>query len=77
MVLRPGGGAFQGIKWQACDRAEPDCPTGNSLWGSLEAAGPGVAATLEGFPSPLRSDITMSSLELGTLQPSPQGTVAW
>jgi len=77
MVLRPGGGAFQGIKWQACDRADAGCPTGNTLRGGLEAANPGVAATLEGFPSPLRSDITMRSLLLGTLQPSPQGTVAW
>jgi len=77
MVLRPNGGAFQGIKWQACDRGDGDCPTGNTVRGSLEASTSGVVATLEGFPAPTRSDITMSSLQLGTLQPSPQGTVAW
>ncbi|MEV4704196.1 protein kinase domain-containing protein [Actinoplanes sp. NPDC049316] len=77
MVLRPGGGAFQGIKWQACDKSDADCPTGNTLRGSLDPSSRGVVATLEGFPAAVDSDITMSSLQLGTLQPSPQGTVAW
>jgi hypothetical protein len=77
MVLRPDRGAFQGIKWQACDRGDADCPIGNTVRGSLEASAGGVVATLEGFPDPAQSDITMSSLQLGTLQPSTQGTVAW
>jgi hypothetical protein len=77
MVLRPGGGAFQGMKWEACDRGDSDCPVGNTLRGSLEASAQGVVATLDGFPPPTRSDITMSSLQLGTLQPSAHGTVAW
>jgi hypothetical protein len=77
MVLRPGGGAFQGIKWEACDRGDSDCPVGNTLRGSLEASAQGAVATLDGFPPPTRSDITMSSLQIGTLQPSTHGTVAW
>jgi hypothetical protein len=77
MVLRPNGGAFQGIKWEACDRSDGDCPTGNTVRGGLEESAGGVVATLEGFPAAVRSDLTMSSLQLGTLQPSPQGTVAW
>jgi predicted Ser/Thr protein kinase len=77
MVLKPGGGAFQGIKWEACDRDTSDCPTGNTLRGSLDESAAGVVAKLEGFPPPTRSDITMSALQLGTLQPSAHGTVAW
>ncbi|WP_199512888.1 serine/threonine protein kinase [Nucisporomicrobium flavum] len=77
MVLRPGGGAFQGIKWVACDKNDSDCPAGNTLRGSLESSGRGVVAALEDFPAAVDSDITMKSLLLGTLQPSPQGTVAW
>jgi hypothetical protein len=77
MILRSGGGAFQGMKWQACDRGDGDCPVGNTLRGSLESSAEGVVATLDGFPDPNRSSITMSSLQLGTLQPSPQGVVAW
>ncbi|UQU68232.1 protein kinase [Couchioplanes caeruleus] len=77
MVLRPGSGAFQGIKWVACDKNDSDCPAGNTLRGSLEPSGRGVVAALDDFPAAVDSDITMKSLQLGTLQPSPQGTVAW
>jgi len=77
ITLRPGGGAFQGIKWQACDRAGADCPTGNTIRASLRSSAQGVVAGLDGFPAPEDSRITMSSLQLGTLQPSRQGVVAW
>ncbi|MFI5937943.1 serine/threonine protein kinase [Actinoplanes sp. NPDC051494] len=75
ILLRPGTGAFQGIKWQACDRDE--CAAGNTMRGSLEPSGRGEVVTLEGFPDPNRPDIAMSSLQLGTIQPSRQGVVAW
>jgi serine/threonine protein kinase len=77
ILLRPGTGAFQGIKWEACDRADTDCPTGNTLRGSLDRSARGVVATLENFPDPNRSLITMRSLKIGTVQPSTQGVVAW
>lgn len=77
ILLRPGTGAFQGIKWQACDRADEDCPTGNTLRGSFNSTSRGVVAELEEFPDPNRSLITMASLKLGTLQPSTEGVVAW
>ncbi|GAB2583926.1 hypothetical protein Aab01nite_54780 [Paractinoplanes abujensis] len=77
ILLEPGGGAFQGMKWQACDRDSSDCPTGNTLRGSLDRSSPGVVAELLGFPDPSRSQITIGSLRLGTLQPSTQGVVAW
>jgi eukaryotic-like serine/threonine-protein kinase len=77
MILRSGGGAFQGMKWVACDRGDADCPVGNTLRGSLESSSEGVVAALDGFPDPNRSNIAMSSLQLGTLQPSTQGVVAW
>jgi eukaryotic-like serine/threonine-protein kinase len=77
ILLRPGTGAFQGIKWQTCDRDDADCPTGNSLRASLTRTGRGAAAELEEFPDPSRSQITMKSLKIGTVQPSTQGVVAW
>jgi len=77
ILLRPGTGAFQGIKWVACDRDDSDCPTGNTIRGSLSASSRGVVAELEDFPDPNRSLITMASVQLGTLQPSTQGVVAW
>jgi hypothetical protein len=77
ILLRPGTGAFQGIKWEACDRDDADCPTGNTLRGSLSSAGRGVVLAQEGFPDPARSLLTMKSLRIGTIQPSTQGVVAW
>jgi hypothetical protein len=77
ILLRPGTGAFQGIKWQACDRADSDCPTGNTLRGSLTSSKQGVVMDQEGFGDPGGSLITMKSLKLGTIQPSRQGVVAW
>jgi hypothetical protein len=77
ILLRPGTGAFQGIKWQACDRAELDCPAGNTLRGSLDSSKRGVVMTQENFPDASRSLLTMKSLKLGTIQPSTQGVVAW
>ncbi|MGW4945655.1 protein kinase domain-containing protein [Actinoplanes sp. NPDC004185] len=77
ILLRPGTGAFQGIKWEACDRDDSDCPTGNTLRGSLTSSKRGVVMTQENFPDPSRSLITMKSLKLGTIQPSTQGVVAW
>jgi hypothetical protein len=77
ITLRPGGGAFQGIKWAACDRDDDTCPTGNTIRGSLVSSSDGVVADLDGFPAPADSRITMSFLLLGTLQPSTEGVVAW
>ncbi|WP_169789928.1 protein kinase domain-containing protein [Actinoplanes subtropicus] len=76
ITLRPGGGAFEGIKWQACDRNDSNCPTGNTIRAGLSSAG-GVVADLDGFPAAADSRITMSSVQLGTLQPSRIGVVAW
>jgi hypothetical protein len=77
ILLRPGTGAFQGVKWQACDRGDPDCPVGNTLRGSLSSSKRGVVMAQQGFPDPARSLITMNSLKIGTIQPSTQGVVAW
>jgi eukaryotic-like serine/threonine-protein kinase len=75
IILRPRGGAFQGMKWQACDRDE--CPAGNTFRASLDSKSRGVVAEPDGFPDPGSSQIAMKSLQLGTLQPSRQGVVAW
>jgi len=92
-TLKPGGGAFQGIKWKACDKGDADCATGNTLqWKydnrltkqlnltpkrESEGKASGFPVQLSGFPAPERSGITMASLQIGTLQRSNQGVVAW
>ncbi|WP_221325745.1 DUF4232 domain-containing protein [Actinoplanes sp. L3-i22] len=76
-TVKPGTSAFAGIKWVPCDKADGSCGVGNTMRYNLEASTDGPVATLEGFPAAERSGITMKSLQIGTLQPSNQGVVAW
>jgi hypothetical protein len=77
ITLRPGTNAFEGIKWTTCDKGDASCGAGNSLRFNLDASTDGPFAQLSGFPNAEDSDITMKSLQIGTLQPSRQGVVAW
>lgn len=75
--LAPGTSASAGIKWTACDKASADCPTGNGLQVGLPRSTSTRDAELSEFPAAEKSDITMKSLQLGSIQPSHQGVVAW
>jgi Protein of unknown function (DUF4232) len=77
ITLKPGGSAWAGIKWTACDKGDSSCGAGNTLRFNLEASTDGDVAELEGFPEPEDSNITMERLQIGSLQPSNQGVVAW
>jgi hypothetical protein len=77
VTLRPGTTASEGIKWQACDKGSSSCGVGNGLSFNLQASTGGPAARLSGFPPGEASNLTMGALEVGTLQPSAQGVVAW
>ena len=75
--LKPGATASAGIKWTICDKQSSDCPAGNTLIVSLPGRATGVPANLAEFPALEKSDITMTSLEIGSIQPSHEGVVAW
>lgn len=75
--IKAGGSAFAGIKWIPCAKSDATCGVGNTLRFALDDSAKGPAATLEGFPAAESSGITMKSLQVGTLQPSNQGVVAW
>ena len=77
ITLKPGTSAFQGIKWTSCDKGSSTCPAGNGLRFSVQGSTDGPPAELDGFPAPEKSNLTMKSLRLGTLQPIAQGVVAW
>lgn len=76
-MLPPGSTAFQGIKWTVCDKGDASCGVGNGLRVVLPGQTAAVNAELSGFPAPESSDITMSTLQVGTIQASHQGVVAW
>jgi hypothetical protein len=77
ITLKPGRTAFEGIKWTSCDKADASCAVGNGMRFNLEASTDGPDARLVAFPAAEKSDITIKSLSIGTLQPSTQGVVAW
>ncbi|GAA0233583.1 DUF4232 domain-containing protein [Cryptosporangium japonicum] len=76
-LLPPGSTAFQGITWTPCDKGDSACGVGNGLRVTLPGSTSPLTAELLEFPAPEKNDITMSSLRVGTIQPSRQGVVAW
>jgi hypothetical protein len=77
LVLQPGVGAPAGIKWTACDKADTSCAVGNGLKIGLPGAKPSISAALTEFPAPEKVAITMKSVQVGPLQASREGVVAW
>jgi hypothetical protein len=65
------------MKWTVCDKGDASCHVGNGLRVGPPESDRRVDAVLEEFPSPEKSGITMASLQVGSLQPSRQGVVAW
>ncbi|MFG1921943.1 DUF4232 domain-containing protein [Cryptosporangium sp. NPDC048952] len=76
-VLPAGATAFEGIKWTPCSKGDESCGVGNGLRVTLPGSDVPLNAELSGFPAPEKNDITMSSLQVGTVQASRQGVVAW
>jgi uncharacterized protein DUF4232 len=74
--LKPGHSAPAGLKWTQCDKGDDTCPVGNTLEIGLPGA-TGEPATLEEFPAPEKSGIAMKNVQVGPLQLSRQGVVAW
>jgi hypothetical protein len=74
-TVAPGISAFAGIKWISDDE---DSSWSNGLRVSVSGPAAGAPwATLEEFGDLTRNPIRMKSLQVGTLQPSHQGVVAW
>ncbi|WP_328465365.1 DUF4232 domain-containing protein [Actinoplanes sp. NBC_00393] len=71
--------AYAGLKWTTCTRGEEGCGAGNFLRYDVGLSTAGPAAVLEGFPKNKRRNnvVTMSSLEVGSLQPSRTGVTDW
>ena len=77
VVLEPGRTAFGGLKWTGCEKSSASCGAGNAIEVELPGASAWTGVELQGFPAPEKVAITMRSIQVGTLQPSNQGVVAW
>jgi hypothetical protein len=75
--LKPGTSALAGLKWTQCDKGDATCPVGNSIDIAVPGATSASPTTLEAFPAPEKSNIAMTAAQLGPLQGSRQGVVAW
>ncbi|HEV7962882.1 MAG TPA: DUF4232 domain-containing protein [Actinoplanes sp.] len=75
--LKPGTSALAGLKWTQCDKGDETCPVGNSVEVAVPGAKSASPTTLEAFPAPEKSNIAMAAAQLGPLQGSRQGVVAW
>jgi hypothetical protein len=75
--LAPGSTASAGVRWTFCDKGKADCPAGNTLKVRLPGDTTDVIAKLTDFVGTDGNNITMAGLQIGTLQPSAQGVVAW
>ena len=77
VVLEPGRTAFGGLKWTGREKSSASCGAGNAIEVELPGASAWTGVELQGFPAPEKVAITMRSIQVGTLQPSNQGVVAW
>ena len=75
--LAPGAAATAGLKWVHCEKDADDCPVGNTLAVSLPGDSSTIFASLTGFPAAERSDITMQSLQIGSIQVSGKNVLGW
>jgi hypothetical protein len=75
--LKPGVSAPAGMKWTQCDKGDETCFAGNTLEIRLPGGGAAIRTGLSDFPAPERSGIAMKFVQVGPLQLSRQGVVAW
>jgi hypothetical protein len=77
--LDPGESAFAGIKWTACDKADSGCAVATTLTVAPEGGGSPVVATIVGIEGGGQTvtELPVSALTIGTIQPAAQGVVAW
>ncbi|WP_051799119.1 DUF4232 domain-containing protein [Catenuloplanes japonicus] len=77
--LDPGESAFAGVKWTNCDKAAAGCAVVTTLTVAPEGGGSPVVAKITGVEGGSQTvpELPLSALEVGTIQPSSQGVIAW
>ncbi|MDR7273680.1 DUF4232 domain-containing protein [Catenuloplanes atrovinosus] len=77
--VAPGQSAYAGFRWTSCDKSATDCAVATTLTVAPEGGGAPVTATFTGVAGGTQTvdELPLSALTVGTLQPSPQGVVAW
>lgn len=78
-ALDPGETAFAGFKWTMCDLGASGCAVATTFTVTPPGGGTPVNATLTGVEGGDQAveKLPVGGLQVGTIQPSTQGVVAW
>ncbi|WP_329102962.1 DUF4232 domain-containing protein [Micromonospora sp. NBC_01699] len=77
--LDPGESAFAGIKWTTCDKSAENCSVASTVRVGPAGDTDLVVAHVTGVDGGNQTvtELPLSSVQIGTIQPSRQGVVAW
>ncbi|WP_326552633.1 DUF4232 domain-containing protein [Micromonospora sp. NBC_01813] len=76
--LDPGESAFAGVKWATCDPASADCAVATTVRVGAPGDSATVVARVIGTDgADLVGELPVADVQIGSIQPSTQGVVAW
>ncbi|MCX2728706.1 DUF4232 domain-containing protein [Saccharopolyspora sp. NFXS83] len=78
LTLEPGKSAFSGVKIELAEQSDPDAQVASGFTATpsdMQGEAAVEVSGLNGGGSPM--EIAIKSMQIGTLQPSPQGVVAF
>jgi hypothetical protein len=75
--LDPGESAFAGVKWDSCDPGSSDCGVATTVRVGAPGDSATVVARVIGVDGTEVVRLLVANLQIGSIQPSTQGVVAW
>ncbi|WFE29585.1 DUF4232 domain-containing protein [Solwaraspora sp. WMMD791] len=76
--LDPGESAFAGVKWATCEPALPDCAVVTTVLVGAPGDNATVVARVIGIDgNESVGELPVADVQIGSIQPSTQGVVAW
>lgn len=75
--LDPGESAFAGVKWATCDPGSSDCGVAFTVRVGAPGDSATVVARVIGVDGAEVARLLVAELQIGSIQPSTQGVVAW
>ncbi|WFE21226.1 DUF4232 domain-containing protein [Solwaraspora sp. WMMD937] len=76
--LDPGESAFAGVKWATCDPASTDCAVATTVRVGAPGDSTTVVARTVGLDGEEAvGELPVADVQIGSIQPSTQGVVAW
>lgn len=77
VIVQNGRSAFAGVKWADCDESDVNCAVATAVEITPPGLSGSVVADLTGTDGRAPDKIDVGSLQIGTVQGTSQGVVAW